>query len=415
MRFEAIAALAEVGEPAVPALMQMLASPNRLAYRGALTTLLHINKSRFEPLLMPLLQREWEGGYGLSPKDIGNPETILSDPSLSTHAKRVHLRLVPDGYRTRRNVWGHPVVESIEEYCGRIAEDMRVSASFREGARKVYEESTLLRASHAPEAVAELLRPIYSKYDSSDPDLLLRATVQAEASASAYIPPTQEPEQMREVGDYVSIPGGVYLLGSSTESDNPLHHVNILSFRMSKYLIRVGEYKSYCSATGTKMPDAPDFNRDWYKENHPIVNVNWEDARAYCAWAGGRLPTEAEWEIACRGGLVGKAYPWGVAWDESKCTNERKGTTSVGSYARNGYGLYDMVGNVWEWCLDGYDARAWTGATEMDALHIKRTLFRVLRGGSWGNNNPTNFRCTSRGTSYPSHESVRNGFRVVLQ
>jgi formylglycine-generating enzyme required for sulfatase activity len=419
-RFEAIEALAKVGEPAVPALMQMLASPNRLACRGALTTLLHINKSRFEPLLMPLLQREWEGVYGLSPKDIGTPETILSDPVLSTWAKVTRLKLLPDEYRTHKNFWGRAVVESIEEYCGRIVKDATVSASVREGARKVYEEGTLLRASRAPESVEELLRPIYGQYDPSDPDFLLRATVQSEGSASASTPPLREAEQVKQVGEYVSIPGGVYLLGGSMEDDNPPHFVSILGFQMSKYPVTVREYKSYCRAMGSEMPDAPDFNKDWGEEGHPIVNVDWEEARAYAQWAGGDLPTEAEWEVAARGGLVGKAYPWGAIWGGTKCANSvglinRKGTVSVGSDAPNGYGLYDMAGNVWEWCLDSYDSDIWKRNAEIDVLYISDTSGHVLRGGSWYSDVLEQFRCAYRVRDIQGYRNNVIGFRVVFR
>ena len=91
--------------------------------------------------------------------------------------------------------------------------------------------------------------------------------------------------------------------------------------------------------------------------NHPVVGVSWYGAMAYAKWAGKRLPTEAEWEKAARGGLVGKRYPWG---DTIDATNANYGntvgyTTAVGSYPANGYGLHDMGGNVWEWCLDAHD------------------------------------------------------------
>ena len=93
------------------------------------------------------------------------------------------------------------------------------------------------------------------------------------------------------------------------------------------------------------------------KANHPVVYTSWFAAVAYALWAGKRLPTEAEWEYAARGGLANQNYPWGDTSDTTKANYDRKvgDTTPVGKYSPNGYGLYDITGNVWEWCLDLYD------------------------------------------------------------
>ena len=110
------------------------------------------------------------------------------------------------------------------------------------------------------------------------------------------------------------------------------------------------------------MPEAPDFNPNWKEVTHPIVKVTWHEAEAYCKWAGGRLPTEAEWEYAARGGKEGLKYPWGngVTHDDANFAgtggrDNRKNTAPVESFPPNGYGLYDMAGNVWEWVADWYD------------------------------------------------------------
>ena len=146
--------------------------------------------------------------------------------------------------------------------------------------------------------------------------------------------------------------------------------------------VTVGQFKQFLSEA-----DHPFDGELWSKvyknsptDKHPMIHVSWFDATAYCEWAGKRLPTEKEWEFAARGGLVGKIFPWGddesvareyANFDGTSGKDEWNGTTApVGSLKPNGYGLFDMSGNVWEWCQD------W-GYGDQD--------LRILRGGSWFN------------------------------
>src|SRR5262245_32092940 len=175
----------------------------------------------------------------------------------------------------------------------------------------------------------------------------------------------------------VLIPSGEFLMGCETgyPAERPVHRVLVDAFYLSKYPVTNAQYARFIQETGHRVPYLDDRRvqrENWNPDtrtyptgraDHPVVLVSWKDAQAYCQWAGGRLPTEAEWERAARGGLARKLYPWGDEIDPSlaNCDN-REGTTPVGSYPASGYGLYDMAGNVWEWVADWYDAKYYQSA-----------------------------------------------------
>ena len=153
--------------------------------------------------------------------------------------------------------------------------------------------------------------------------------------------------------------------------EQPTHAVYVDAFFMDKYEVTNAQYKQFADANpqwGKDRIDSNFHNGDYLdhwngndypqgKANHPVVFVSWYAAMAYAGWVEKRLPTEAEWEHAARGSLVGKKYPWGDGIDTDKANYGWSvgDTTSVGKYPANKYGLYDMAGNVWEWCLDEYN------------------------------------------------------------
>jgi len=214
--------------------------------------------------------------------------------------------------------------------------------------------------------------------------------------------------------EMVYIPGGEFSMGSDEgkENERPMHTVSVGAFYIDRYPVTSEEYKRFVDTTGHPVPC---YEVDWLtldeynwdpegrapqegREDHPVVLVTWEDAKAYAAWAGKRLPTEAEWERAARG-TDGRRWPWGNDFVEDQCNTKEtqiNGTTPVGQYSPDGdspEGVGDMVGNVWEWTTSlfrpyPYDAN--DGRESQEAAG-----WRVLRGGSWSN--PLDrARCTAR-------------------
>ena len=166
--------------------------------------------------------------------------------------------------------------------------------------------------------------------------------------------------------------------------------------------------------------------------DHPVVHVSWNDALAFCAWAGARLPTEAEWEYAARGGLEGRVYPWG---DELEPGGEHRmnvwqgtfptdntladgylGTAPVDAYAPNGFGLHNMTGNVWEWCADWFDPHAYTRDRPDNPLGPPSGTHRVSRGGSYlcHASYCRRYRVAARNALTPDSSTGNTGFRCAV-
>ena len=186
----------------------------------------------------------------------------------------------------------------------------------------------------------------------------------------------------------VRVEGGTFDMGSENggSDEKPMHQVAVSSFFIDKYEVTVGQYRQFCTSTGRSMPSAPSWG---WQENHPIVNVTWDDASAYAQWAGKRLPTEAEWEYAARGGRLSMGYTYSggndlgaVAWYSDNSGNQ---THPVGERASNELGIYDMSGNAAEWCADWCDKNYYLISPKQDPKGPSSGYFRAVRGGSWIN------------------------------
>jgi formylglycine-generating enzyme required for sulfatase activity len=222
--------------------------------------------------------------------------------------------------------------------------------------------------------------------------------------------------------DWSFIPAGEFLMGSSRERDRrtwgneePLHAVNLPAFWISRVPITNSQYRQFVCATGHRIPSHwTDGEIPPAKVQHPVVFVDWFDARAFCEWAGGRLPSEAEWEKAARG-TGGRIYPWGDARPNRKLCNHNfffGDTLAVGSHPEGAspYGILDMAGNVWEWTSSRpgpypYDPNDGREAQEGG-------IYRVLRGAAFRTVNPP--RCAFRDEGTPPTQATNfRGIRVA--
>ena len=208
--------------------------------------------------------------------------------------------------------------------------------------------------------------------------------------------------------------------GDSEASDDekPRHRVEITrGFWMSHTPVTIAAYAGSVGPTGRKkMPDYyPPFNPGWSQPDHPMVNVTWDDAKDYCEWAGGWLPTEAEWEYAARGGKAGLIYPWGnEITSQNAKYGSKGGTAAVGGYPANGFGLYDMAGNVAEWCSDWFDEHYYAVSPPRDPKGPPAGKLRVLRGGAWVDG-PELLRASFRDRYGPDDRYDGIGFRCARE
>lgn len=275
----------------------------------------------------------------------------------------------------------------------------------------------------------------------------------------------------------IRLPGGTFLMGTDdrvgfpSDGEGPVREVTLRPFRIDPVAVSNERFAAFVTATDYRtvaeregwsfvfaglLPDdfpptrgvarAPwwrqVFDANWRhpegphssiedRPNHPVIHVTWDDAMAYCAWAGSRLPTEAEWEYAARGGLVQKRYPWGddlTPGGEHRCNiwqgtfpshNSRAdgylGTAPVDAYSPNGFGLYNIAGNVWEWCADWFSTTFHRAGPRTDPAGPRFGQARVMRGGSYlcHASYCNRYRVAARSANTPDSSTGNLGFRCA--
>lgn len=226
----------------------------------------------------------------------------------------------------------------------------------------------------------------------------------------------QELSQAKKL-DFKTIGGGTFTMGfeDGLPEERPEHEVTLGTFQITQYEVSVEQYRSFCKFTNRQMPPPPPYG---WVDSYPMTNVTWEEANAYCAWVGGRLPTEAEWEYAARDGGGKSTYSGGNQLNSLAVYAENSGNrpAKTASKRANGFQLYDMSGNVSEWCAD------WFGKYTKDAKTnpngASNGKYKVVRGGAY-NSTPNStqdgdqLRVTYRNSKSPSTREPYLGFRVA--
>jgi sulfatase modifying factor 1 len=220
-----------------------------------------------------------------------------------------------------------------------------------------------------------------------------------------------------EVTEMVLIPAGEFQMGADRPADNsPVHPVFVDSFYIDKYEVTNAQYQIFCEANKKNLPWFWGIDRYRCGPNyldHPVLGVPWGDAKAYAEWCGKRLPTEAEWEYAARGGLDSLMHPWGNDLDTTQANYWfSEGTKPVGSYSPNNYGLFEMVGNIAEWVADYFDEDYYQVSPRDNPTGPEKGKFHAIRGGGW-HSGPGCVRVYGRQALAPYWIDFNTGFRCA--
>lgn len=226
--------------------------------------------------------------------------------------------------------------------------------------------------------------------------------------------------KLKDGSELVYIKGAEFMMGNEERPyARPVHKVKLKDFYIAKQEVTNAQYKKFCDATKRKYPENPRWDNNYFlgKPDYPVVNINWSAASSYAKWAGGRLPTEAEWEFAGRANTTTFFY-WGEEMSRDHLNamgmqgaDKWEFTSPVGSFPPNPFGLYDMLGNVWEWAADWHDVE-YFGKSPMDNPKGPKTgRKRVLKGSSFADGGIRGV--SERWSWFPSDGGDILGFRIA--
>jgi formylglycine-generating enzyme len=255
----------------------------------------------------------------------------------------------------------------------------------------------------------------------------------AEPSAAQPSPKPANEVRGKDGAPMILVPAGPFPMGvpkgdrDGGRDEYPRHDVVLDHYYIDKYEVTHGRYAEFVKATGHRIPENPKYPTRTLWSDHlsaslaerPIINVDWQDAEAYCRWAGKRLPTEAEWEKAARG-TEDRRFPWGNVEPTDKHLNfnqQWKGEKTlmpVGSYeaGKSPFGAYDMAGNVWEWVADWYDPLYYEKSPAANPKGPDTGTYKVLRSSGWSVETPL-VRLFTRVKSDPTNRNDSTGFRCA--
>ena len=359
---------------------------------------------------------------GISIEELEN----LSEADIVAYVESIHDKL----YRTSLNAGGRPRSDGRSEVEWRNLLNQARNILGDKEKRNEYISALLQEESE------EFTTPKTPTIPTTEPNSIQTSEIVSEPSSHIIT----DPDDIEIPSEMVLIPSGEFMMGSRSEeinrSDLSLQRLFVNGYLIDKYPVTNSEFRVFLTENEqwqkNYIPEKlhngkylSSWNGNIYprnKDNYPVVNVSWYAAMAYAQWIEKRLPTDIEWEKAARGGLTEKKYPWGndISNNHANYGMVNRNTTPVGNYPPNEYGVYDMGGNVWEWCLNQFQhfesfSKLNISVQEIGEIiesYLEIESNRVLRGGSWASSERA-LNVAYRGSAAPDCTYYSYGFRCV--
>ncbi|MDC8449801.1 MAG: SUMF1/EgtB/PvdO family nonheme iron enzyme [Nitrospira sp.] len=371
---------------------------------------------RETPLVEPMAQQSLAQSQVTTPPPAAVPsEKPVAAPSPKKPAVVSETKIV-----SRSETKPRPKPEPAKKNAGNDGTSKRAPSEQNVETKLANKPTALL---DSPKVSAHGSEPSQSTQQQSVPQATQQLQVQHEPSvqASAAQPVENHPPKItgKDGAPMVLVPAGEFMMGDNfrDEDERPVHLVYLDSFYIDQHEVTTTRYTKFLQTAYRAVPKHWSDQVQKQQENRPVVGVAWNDATAYCFWAGKRLPTEAEWEKAARG-TDQRVYPWGKEAPNGQRANfdlkDYGSLTDVGSFegGKSPYGLYDMAGNVSEWVWDWYDERYYIEGITRNPKGYSSGKFRVIRGGSW-RSGWVDIRSTGRSAATPTDRYGDVGFRCA--